>query len=195
MRGWVRHLQCCWLSPAQSFSCPSLAGLVTIRVTVSDSRLPQSGGQVTVLMYSRKKVVLVYPQVKGSLFVASYDSQGYGGGSRPRYQESESELRQTGQSASLSWNKAPVWALRPDFINQTVAGWLRWGALSDKRTGLSFTVDSGPRQRSHFRVRVSWDSWPYFTVSDSRLPISSPLTTRRTPILDSLQLFIYLRPG
>jgi hypothetical protein len=27
-----------------------------------------------------------------------------------------------------------------------------------------------PRQRSHSWVRVAQDSWPYFTVSDSRLP-------------------------
>jgi hypothetical protein len=53
-----------------------------------------------------------------------------------------------------------------------------WGALSDERTGLSFTIAAGPRQRSHSRVRVSWDSGPYFTVSDSRLPFSSPPTTR-----------------
>jgi hypothetical protein len=38
--------------------------------------------------------------------------------------------------------------------------------------GLSFTVAAGPRQRSHSQVRVPWDSWPYFTVSDSRLPQS-----------------------
>jgi hypothetical protein len=29
-----------------------------------------------------------------------------------------------------------------------------WGALSDERTGLSFTTAPGPRQRSHFRIRV-----------------------------------------
>jgi hypothetical protein len=29
-----------------------------------------------------------------------------------------------------------------------------WGALSDDRTGLSFTISSGSRQRSHSRVRV-----------------------------------------
>jgi hypothetical protein len=57
-----------------------------------------------------------------------------------------------------------------------------WGALSDKRTGLSFTIASGPRQSSHFRVRFPWDSWPYFTVSDSRLPVSSPPTTRRATV-------------
>jgi hypothetical protein len=46
-----------------------------------------------------------------------------------------------------------------------------WGALSDERTGLSFTSAPGPRQYRHFRVRLSWDSWPYFTVSDSRLSL------------------------
>jgi hypothetical protein len=43
------------------------------------------------------------------------------------------------------------------------------GALSDARTGLSFTVVAGPCQRSHSWVQVSRDSWPYFTVWDSRL--------------------------
>jgi hypothetical protein len=43
------------------------------------------------------------------------------------------------QSASLSWNKAPIWVLRPDlYYCRTVAGFLLWGALSDERTGLSF---------------------------------------------------------
>jgi hypothetical protein len=46
---------------------------------------------------------------------------------------------------------------------------LMWCALSDERTGLSFTISAGPSQRSHVRVRVPWDSWPYFTVSGSRL--------------------------
>jgi hypothetical protein len=36
--------------------------------------------------------------------------------------------------------------------------------------GLSFTITSIPRQRSHSWVRVPRNSWPYFTVSDSRLP-------------------------
>jgi hypothetical protein len=41
--------------------------------------------------------------------------------------------------------------------------------LSEKRMGLSFTIAAGPRQRSYSRVRVPQDSWPYSTVSDSRL--------------------------
>jgi hypothetical protein len=44
-----------------------------------------------------------------------------------------------GHSSSLSWNKAPIWGLRPDLSYcQIVAGLLMWGALSDKRTPLSF---------------------------------------------------------
>jgi hypothetical protein len=64
-----------------------------------------------------------------------------------------------GQSASLSWNEAPIWGLRPDiYYCQTVAGLLMWSALSDERTVLSFTIAAGPRQRSHSWVRVPWDS-------------------------------------
>jgi hypothetical protein len=46
----------------------------------------------------------------------------------------ESYLTTDGQSASLSWNKSPIWGLRPDFYYcQTVAVLLTWGALSDER--------------------------------------------------------------
>jgi hypothetical protein len=36
--------------------------------------------------------------------------------------------------------------------------------------GVSFTTAAGPRHRNHFQVRVPHGSWPYYTVSDSRLP-------------------------
>jgi hypothetical protein len=49
--------KCSWSSPAQWFSGPSPVGLVTI---------------------------FYYLRFETSLFVASYDSQGYGGGIRPR---------------------------------------------------------------------------------------------------------------
>jgi hypothetical protein len=46
-----------------------------------------------------------------------------------------------GQSASLSWYKAPIWGLWPDFYYcQTIVGLLIWGSLSDERTGLLFTI-------------------------------------------------------
>jgi hypothetical protein len=74
------------------------------------------------------------------------------------------------QSASLSRCQAPVWGPRPEFFYcWTVADLMMWGALSDVRTGLSFIITAGPRQRSHSRVRVRRDLWPHFTVSDSRL--------------------------
>jgi hypothetical protein len=73
-------------------------------------------------------------------------------------------LQPTVQSASLSWNKAPIWGLRPDFYYcQTVAGLLMWGALSDERMGLSFAILSQSAlirllsvcTTEYFRVRVT----------------------------------------
>jgi hypothetical protein len=57
-----------------------------------------------------------------------------------------------------------------------------WGALSDERTGLSFVYAAGPCQRRLTRVQVPWYSRPYFTVSELRLPFSSPRTTRRVTV-------------
>jgi hypothetical protein len=56
-----------------------------------------------------------------------------------------------GQSASLSCCQAPILGPRPDFCYcQTVAGLLTWGALSDEKTGLSFIIAAGSRQRKSF---------------------------------------------
>jgi hypothetical protein len=103
--------------------------------------------------------------------------------------ESESYVTTDGQSASLSWYKAPISGLRPDFycrteygIRLTVTFLISWGALSDERTGLSFVCAAGPCQRSLSRVLVPWDLRPYFTVSELRLPFSSPPTTRRVTV-------------
>jgi hypothetical protein len=52
----------------------------------------------------------------------------------------------------------------------TVTVLFLWGALSDERTGLSFIHAAGPCQRK------------LFTVSDLRLPFSSPPTTRRVTV-------------
>jgi hypothetical protein len=70
-----------------------------------------------------------------------------------RESESESYVATDGQPASLSWNKAPLWGLRPDlYYCLTVAGVLIRGATSDERTGLSIVIATGPRQDSHSRV-------------------------------------------
>jgi hypothetical protein len=53
----------------------------------------------------------------------------------------------------------------------TVTVLFLWGALSDERSGLCFVCAAGPA-----------DLRPYFTVSDLRLPFSSPPTTRRITV-------------
>jgi hypothetical protein len=95
-----------------------------------------------------------------SLFVASYDPQGHGGDIRPCIHTGElslnvSDVTTDGQSASLSWYKAPIPGLRPDFyfrteygIRLTVTFLIPWGALTDERMGLSFVSAAGPCQRS-----------------------------------------------
>jgi hypothetical protein len=86
--------------------------------------------------------------------------------------ESESYITTDGQSASVSWNRAPIWGLRPDFYyRQRVSGLLIWGALSDERVGLSFTIAAGPRQRRHLRVRVPWNLWPYYMSQFQDFPL------------------------
>jgi hypothetical protein len=44
---------------------------------------PNLEGQVPVFISRRNKVSRLYTQALGSIFIASYDSQGYGGGIRP----------------------------------------------------------------------------------------------------------------
>jgi hypothetical protein len=90
----------------------------------------------------------------------------------------QSHIATDGQSISKSWCRAP-----PDICcSLTVTVLFLWGALSDERTGLSFLYAAGLCQPSLSRVRVPWDSWPYFIVLDLRLPFSSPPTTRRVTV-------------
>jgi hypothetical protein len=89
-----------------------------------------------------------------------------------------------GQSVSKSWCRAPsgahdqifitVWQLRSSFVG-------------------SFVYAADPCQHSLSRVRVPWDSRPYFTVLDLRLPFSSPPTTRRITVEVFDQVKVTLR--
>jgi hypothetical protein len=65
--------------------------------------------------------------------------------------------RSVGQSASLSLCQAPIWDSRPILLLLlfncflTVTGILMWGALSDEKSGLKFSVVAKHRQRSPSR--------------------------------------------
>jgi hypothetical protein len=99
-----------------------------------------------------------------SLFVASYDLQVHGGGIRARlhtgsHPTSQSYITTDGQSASLSWCQAPIWALRPDFYYcQTVAGLLMWGALSQSES--ESHCDWRPVSLFILVSCPVWGSWP-----------------------------------
>jgi hypothetical protein len=51
-----------------------------VRVPPQIRDSPNLEGQVPVFISLRNRVAQLYPQALGSLFVASYGSQGYGGG-------------------------------------------------------------------------------------------------------------------
>jgi hypothetical protein len=102
----VRQLRVCW--------CGALS--------LSDERSAQSFSSPGPVVLA---IIFYCLKFETSLFVASYDSQGHGGGIRPRLHtgyasriksESESFVMTDGQSASLSWYKAPIRGLRPDFF-------------------------------------------------------------------------------
>jgi hypothetical protein len=70
---------CFWALPEQSFSGRSPAELTTIFYRHIQDSLNLEG-QVPVFISPRNRVAQLYPRALGSIFVASYDSQGYGGG-------------------------------------------------------------------------------------------------------------------
>jgi hypothetical protein len=98
----VRQLRVCWcgafsLTRERVCRLQLLLDLANAVILGSESRgnrdhillsqirdSPNLEGQVPVFISPRNRVAQLYPQALGSLFVASYDSQGYGGGIRTR---------------------------------------------------------------------------------------------------------------
>jgi hypothetical protein len=83
-RGWVCHLQLpLVLDSKVIFRFESRGTHDHILLSqIRDS--PYLDGQVPVFISPRNRVAQLHPQALGSVFVASYVSQGYGGGIRPR---------------------------------------------------------------------------------------------------------------
>jgi hypothetical protein len=88
-------------------------------------------GQILIFISFRNRVAQLYPQALGSLFIASYDSQGYGGSIRTRLNaglvinqsQSQSYFTVDGLAPiSSSWRRAP-WDSRLVilFFNWTLA--------------------------------------------------------------------------
>jgi hypothetical protein len=131
MSGWVSRLQLLLVLASAVILGPQSRGTHDIFYCVEFETPPTWRVRSPYLYPPGTGCCHLYPQVLGSLFVASYDSQDYGGGIRTRLHrgwrssKSESYITTDGQSASLSWNKAPIRSLRPDFYYcQTVAGLL-----------------------------------------------------------------------
>jgi hypothetical protein len=78
--------------------------------------------------------------------------------------------------------KHPSGAYDQIFTCVTLTVLFLWVALSDEKSGLCFVCATGPCQRKLSRDQVRSDLRPYFTVSDLRLPFSSPPTTRRVTV-------------
>jgi hypothetical protein len=81
-RGWVCRLQLL-LGLASAVILGSKSRGTRDHILLSQIRdSPKLEGQVPVFVSPINMVAQLYPQALGSLFVASYDSQGYGGGIR-----------------------------------------------------------------------------------------------------------------
>jgi hypothetical protein len=84
MRGWVWRLQLL-LALASSVILGSESRGTHDHILMSQIRdSPNLEGQVLVFISPRNRVAQLLPQALGSLFIASYESQGYGGGVRTR---------------------------------------------------------------------------------------------------------------
>jgi hypothetical protein len=85
-RGWVCNLQLL-LAPSSAVILRSDSRGIRDHILLSQIRdSPNLEGEVPVFIFPRNRVAHLYSQALGSLFVVSYDSQGYGGGilTRPK---------------------------------------------------------------------------------------------------------------
>jgi positive regulator of sigma E activity len=121
---------------------------------------------------------------EASLLVASYDSQGYGGGILPRLHTEVTTAQvkvkvtlrlKVSQSVNLGVEPHQGLMTRYLLLSWQLRSCFLWVVLSDERTGLSFVYAAGPCQRSLSWVRVPWYSRPYFTTAWQVSSLHTPL--------------------
>jgi hypothetical protein len=153
-RGWVCHLQLLLVLDSVVILRSESYGTHYHILLLHIRDCHNLEGDAPLFISRRNRVTRLYPKALGSLSVVSYDSQDYGGGVRP---DSSLTLQPTvSRPVSLGF-KRPTGAYDQIFINdRQFTGLLMWSALSDERTGLSFTITAGPGQGSHillFQIR------------------------------------------
>jgi hypothetical protein len=153
-RGWVCYLQLLLV----------LASLVILRsefrVThdhillfqIRDSH--KLDGQVPLFISPRNRVARLYPQALGSLFVAFYDSHGYGGGIRPRL-----------HTGYFNAYKSFVFN---DLVKVRIKVTLRWGLPPISSPWSQAPWDSRPQIFSFFLQLSPCGNSPYVTSSLTR---------------------------
>jgi hypothetical protein len=104
------------------------------------------------------------------------------------WSESESYVMTDGQSASLSWNKAPIWGLRPDFYyRRTVAGLLdSWS--SQVKVKVTLRLTAGCRDP---RLNIYMQAENKTPCCEVHISIATIWLTQRCPTVNSYQ---YLLP-
>jgi hypothetical protein len=112
---------------------------------------PNLEGPVPVFIFPTNRVVQLYPQALGSLFVASYDSQSYGGGIRTRLHPS-SLTKRWSSLYSLGWDSVSNTVSNSSFFD---ADDLRSRCLATAR----LFVELFPRNAQCFSSRVTKRRW------------------------------------
>jgi hypothetical protein len=82
MIGWVCRLKFLLVLASAVILCSESRGTHDHILLSQIRNSPNLEGVIPVFISPRNRVAQLYPQALGSFFVASYDSQGYGGGIR-----------------------------------------------------------------------------------------------------------------
>jgi hypothetical protein len=162
--------------PGNGFITVSLYLQITHGVFFSQPNSFLATAYLIQILCSQAHILVVWYSKHNSILCCSCQSES------ESESESESYVTTDGQPASLSWNKATIWGLRPDFYYLCDSyGLVLVGRPLWREVGSVFCMCFWPLPAQSFSGPSPWDLRPYFTVSDLRLLFSSlPMTRRGT---------------